>query len=115
MPDEFQYDIFLSQSSKDKAVVHELAARLKADGIRIWLDLEQIKPGDSIPAKIEEGLERSRVLVLCMSANAFGSEWAQLESGTFPRSLGVTSRHLTNGLAVFSFSRLVSDLLPGGG
>ena len=42
-----------------------------------------IKPGDSIPAKIEEGLESSRVLVLCMSANAFGSDWAQLEAGTF--------------------------------
>ena len=40
-------------------------------------------PGDSIPAKIEEGLEHSRVLVLCMSANAFGSDWAQLEAGTF--------------------------------
>ena len=39
--------------------------------------------GDSIPAKIEEGLEHSRVLVLCMSANAFGSDWAQLEAGTF--------------------------------
>ena len=36
-------------------------------------------------AKIEEGLERSRVLVLCMSANAFGSDPAAagLESGTF--------------------------------
>ena len=34
-------------------------------------------------AKIEEGLEHSRVLVLCMSANAFGSDWAQLEAGTF--------------------------------
>ena len=42
-----------------------------------------LKPGDSIPAKIEEGLECSRVLVLCMSANAFGSDWAQLEAGTF--------------------------------
>ena len=35
-------------------------------------------------AKIEEGLERSRVLVFCMSAHAFGSDWAQWESGTFP-------------------------------
>ena len=42
-----------------------------------------LKSGDSIPVKIEEGLERSRVLVLCVSANAFGSDWAQLESGTF--------------------------------
>ena len=35
--------------------------------------------GDSIPAKIEEGLEHSRVLVFCMSANEFGSDWAQDE------------------------------------
>jgi WD40 repeat protein len=80
---DFQFDVFLSHSSKDKAVVRELAARLKKDGVRVWLDEEQIKPGDSIPAKIEEGLEHSRVLVLCMSANAFGSDWAQLEAGTF--------------------------------
>ena len=38
---------------------------------------------DRIPAKIEEGLAHSRVLVLCMSAHAFGSDWAQLEAGTF--------------------------------
>jgi len=51
--------------------------------LRVWLDDWEIKPGDSIPAKIEEGLERSRVLVFCMSANAFGSDWAQMEAGTF--------------------------------
>jgi predicted nucleic acid-binding Zn-ribbon protein len=83
MPDEFQFDVFLSHSAKDKPVVRELAARLKKDGVHVWLDEEQIKPGDSIPAKIEEGLEHSRVLVLCMSAHAFGSDWAQLEAGTF--------------------------------
>jgi len=60
-----------------------LAERLKADGVKVWFDEWDIKPGDSIPAKIEDGLEKSRVLVLCMSANAFGSDWAQLESGTF--------------------------------
>ena len=64
-------------------MVRELAARLKQDGVRVWLDDEQIKPGDSIPAKIEDGLENSRVLVLGMSAQAFGSDWAQLEAGTF--------------------------------
>ena len=83
MASEFQYDVFLSHSSKDKTVVREIAERLKCGGVRVWLDEEQIKPGDSIPAKIEEGLEHSRVLVLCMSALAFGSDWAQLEAGTF--------------------------------
>ena len=83
MPDEFPYDVFLSHSAKDKPVVRDVAERLKKDGLRVWFDEWEIRPGDSIPAKIEEGLERSRVLVLCMSANAFGSDWAQLESGTF--------------------------------
>ena len=89
MPDEFPYDVFLSHSAKDKAVVRPLAERLRADGVKVWFDEWVFKPGDSIgrnqskTAKIEEGLERSRVLVLCMSANAFGSDWAQLESGTF--------------------------------
>src|SRR4051812_17939648 len=83
MPDQFKYDAFLSHSAKDKSVVRPLAERLRADGLRVWFDESEIKPGDSIPAKIEEGLEHSRVLVLCMSANAFGSDWAQLESGTF--------------------------------
>ena len=83
MPDAFEFDVFLSHSAKDKAVVRPLAERLRADGVKVWFDEWVLKPGDSIPAKIEEGLERSRVLVLCMSANAFGSDWAQLESGTF--------------------------------
>ncbi len=49
----------------------------------MWFDEWVLKPGDSIPAQIEERLEHSRVLVLCVSANAFGSDWAQLEAGTF--------------------------------
>ena len=90
----FPHDVFLSHSSKDKAAVRPLAERLRADGVKVWFDewvLEPVVPlahqmgeGAGVrAAKIEEGLERSRVLVLCMSANAFGSDWAQLESGTF--------------------------------
>jgi hypothetical protein len=83
MADDFTYDVFLSHSSKDKAVVRAVAERLRADGLRMWFDEWVLKPGDSIPAKIEEGLEHSRVLVLCMSAQAFGSDWTRLESYTF--------------------------------
>ena len=83
MADDFTYDVFLSHSSKDKAVVRAVAERLRADNLRVWFDEWELKPGDSIPAKIEAGLEHSRVLVLCMSAQAFGSDWATLESQTF--------------------------------
>lgn len=35
MPDDFQYDVFLCHSSKDKPVVRELAIRLKKDKLRV--------------------------------------------------------------------------------
>src|SRR5436309_16135863 len=83
MADAFKYDVFLSHSAKDKTVVRAVAERLRKDGLKVWFDEWVLKAGDSIPAKIEDGLEHSRVLVLCMSANAFGSDWAQLESQMF--------------------------------
>src|SRR5687767_5491149 len=79
----FQYDVFLSHSSKDKAIVRPLAERLRKNGMKVWFDEWAIIPGDSFHAKVEEGLEHSRVLVLCMSANAFGSDWSLLEYQTF--------------------------------
>jgi len=33
--DDFQYDVFLSHSAKDKAVVRPLAERLRADGLKV--------------------------------------------------------------------------------
>lgn len=83
MADDFKYDVFLSHSSKDKAVVRPIAERLRTDGLRVWFDEWVLKPGDNLPKKLDDGLEDSRVLVLCMSANAFGSDWAHLESNTF--------------------------------
>lgn len=82
MSDRFDHDVFLSHSSKDKAVVRLIAERLRTDGLRVWFDEWEIKAGDSIPAKTEEGLEHSRVLVLCLSDNAFGSDWGRLEGET---------------------------------
>jgi hypothetical protein len=80
---DFQYDVFVSHSSKDKSMVRPIAERLRSDGLKVWFDEWEIQVGDNIPAKLEEGLEHSNILLLCMSANAYGSEWAQLESGTF--------------------------------
>ncbi len=51
---------------------------MRADGLRAWFD----EWGIRLPVKIEEGLEDSRVLVLCLSAQAFGSDWTRLESYT---------------------------------
>lgn len=65
---DFSFDLHLSHNSAGKLLVRRTAERLRHDGLKMWFDEWLLKPADSIPAKIEEGLELSRVLVLCMSA-----------------------------------------------
>jgi hypothetical protein len=38
MAEQFQYDGFLSDGAKDKAVVRGVAERLRKDGLKVWLD-----------------------------------------------------------------------------
>ena len=80
---QFEWDVFLSHNSKDKPAVRTLASRLKADGFKVWLDEDVIKPGDSIPSKLMTGLESSRVLLMLLSKNFDDSDWAEYESGVF--------------------------------
>ena len=77
------YDLFLSHSSLDKPIVRQIAERLRDAGVRVWFDEWQIEPGDSIPAAVDDGLNRSRILLLCLSRAGLASDWARLESFTF--------------------------------
>ena len=45
IPDAFQYDVFLSHSTTDKAVVRVVAERLRGDGLRVWLDERERRKG----------------------------------------------------------------------
>lgn len=92
MSDRFEFDVFLSHSPKDKDVVRDIAHRLKSDGVGVWFDEWEIRLDRSLSprerarvraAKIEDGLEHSRVLVLCLSQAALAADWPQLESHTF--------------------------------
>ncbi len=80
--EDFQFDVFLSHNSKDKPRVRKLAERLKQAGLRVWFDEWIIKGGDIIALKVDDGLEQSRVLLLCISPNALASGWVALERST---------------------------------
>jgi Domain of unknown function (DUF4062)/TIR domain len=40
------FDAFFSYNSRDHEAVASLAARLKRDGLRIWIDVGELRPGD---------------------------------------------------------------------
>jgi hypothetical protein len=60
-------DLFLSHRSANKTIVRDLAGEIEAEsfqgrGLLTWLDEAEIRPGQSIPAMVNAGLECSRFI-----------------------------------------------------
>lgn len=71
--------IFLSHTSIDKPFVEKLAKDLNNLGINVWYDKYQIKVGESILWKIDEGIRESEYLGIVISKEALKSEWVKTE------------------------------------
>jgi hypothetical protein len=74
------WDVFISHASEDKpAVTIPLANVLQRAGLRVWLDRQELRLGDSLLAKIDEGLANSRFGVVILSPSFFAKEWPRRE------------------------------------
>lgn len=59
------YDVFISHASEDKeAVVRPLANALKEKGLNVWYDEFELKIGDSLRRKIDQGLAKVDLVLL---------------------------------------------------
>ena len=71
--------IFLCHSSIDKPKVRRLANDLLIAGSTVWFDEAEIKIGDSIIRKIEEGINKCDYLGVVLSSAAKESVWVRRE------------------------------------
>jgi hypothetical protein len=71
-PVQPDYDVFLSHNSADKPVVEALARRLRAAGFNVWLDAWRLVPGEPWQEALEEGLDRSRTVVIAIGPAGIG-------------------------------------------
>lgn len=81
LPETKTSNVFLSYSSHDKAIVWRLAKDLKDAGIHVWLDQWEIKVGDPITQKIQEGLKTCDYLAVWLTFSSVSSQWVQREWG----------------------------------
>jgi serine/threonine protein kinase len=72
---KYKFDAFLSYSPTDVDWAIRLKTSLEERGLTIWLDQEQIRPGNSIIAGLEAGLEMCKSCVLVVSRDAVRSQW----------------------------------------
>lgn len=83
MSSNLDFDVFLAHGSQDREVAWDLALRLKRDGLHVWFEDWEGSP-EKAGASLEEGLERSRTLILLMSGSVRESEWSALERRILP-------------------------------
>ena len=70
-----QLRVFLCHASQDKSIVRELQQQLADEGwIDPWLDEKKLHPGEDWRVSIEEAVESSDLVVICLSNNSVDKE-----------------------------------------
>jgi hypothetical protein len=75
-----EYDFFISHATEDKDnFVRPLAELLTNNGHKVWFDEFQLKVGDSLRKKIDEGLKLSKYGIAVLSRDFFRKNWTEYE------------------------------------
>lgn len=75
-----EYDVFISHASEDKdTVVRPLAIALKSKGLNVWYDEFELKIGDSLRRKIDQGLSNSKFGIVVISRSFIKKGWTNYE------------------------------------
>ena len=75
-----EYDFFISHASEDKEdFVKELATVLKENGYNVWYDEFELKIGDSLRKKIDDGLSNSKYGIVIISPSFVKKNWPEYE------------------------------------
>jgi hypothetical protein len=77
---EKYHSLFMSHTGVDKPFVRRLRDDLLAHGVpRVWVDEAEIQIGDSLIAKIEEGMKVSRYFAVVLSRQSINAPWVKKE------------------------------------
>ena len=65
--------VFLSYDHSDAELAERLASKLKSAGVDVWLDKDEILPGDAWAEKISDALKSSRAMIVLLTTNSLRS------------------------------------------
>ena len=77
-PIVFSYDLFLSYNSANHGIVEDVARRLRAEGLKPFLDRWYLAPGARWRTNLEDTLNSSKAIAVFVGPGEMGS-WQQRE------------------------------------
>lgn len=73
--------VFISHASEDKKIfVNSFVHKLRDNGVKVWVDDDQLLPGDKLIEKIfDEGIGEADVFIIVLSKNSVNKPWVKEE------------------------------------
>ena len=72
MAEQTAFDVFLSYNSKDRPAVIRLAERLQAQGLKVWLDKWELRPGYPWKKALEDAIETIPMVAVFVGQEGVG-------------------------------------------
>jgi hypothetical protein len=107
--------VYLAHASEDhETLARPLAEKLMANGIEVWFDEWEIRPGDSLRRKMEAGLANCTHFVVLLTPHSLHKPWVETEvDAGFVRAVSGDARFigLRMGVSVNDLSPFLRTLL----
>jgi hypothetical protein len=72
------FHVFLSYDSNDSLAVEKIATSLRDRGLKIWLDIWELRPGMGAQANLEKALKESGAMAVFVGSHGLGP-WEEIE------------------------------------
>jgi hypothetical protein len=90
----FAFEVFISYAQVDVEFARKLASWLRDCGFRVWFAEEQLVPGTSFRAGLQQGLRESCHLVAVLTKSYLQRAWTQREIDLFDLTADHTERRI---------------------
>jgi len=74
------HDVYISYARDDIDIVRELTSSLRNEGLYVWFDEEEIRPGEDWLSEVSYGIKNSKNVIVILSDNSGKSRWLRSEA-----------------------------------
>ena len=109
-PAQEEPEIFISYSSKQNLIAHEICQAIREAGFRCWMAPESIPSGNDYQEMIPDAISSAKIILLILTPDSAQSRWVQKEVGS---AIGAGKIILPYQIVAFELNKKILFLLDG--
>lgn len=86
--------VFISHAGEDREFVRKLTSALTAEGINVWLDENELKPGVAWKDEITNAIRESDFVIVVVSPSFAASDWSRHETASLLKHAAISDQRI---------------------